>query len=186
MAFEWEEDDPWTSDGYSDGDAPFDPTRCSPTRAGELLADCLIEMKLAGSLSAKHVCTIAWWAHKAGACGPVDVLKWRPDDASSGHFHRQFDKAAGSSLHTTCEFYSLPLATHSRSSATRVLKDVQVLPMHETLDAAYAEQGLDHLRGLVEAARDEGRLPLSYFTQPAVVDAPADAIVVCTWTVLPS
>ncbi len=72
MPFEWEEDDPWASDADSDGDAPFDPTRCNADEAGELLADCLIQMKLAGSPSAKqHVCTIAFWAHKTGACGPV-------------------------------------------------------------------------------------------------------------------
>ena len=39
--------------------------------AEEELVRHLIELKLTGVLSAKQTCTIAFWAAKAGAAGPV-------------------------------------------------------------------------------------------------------------------
>ena len=45
-----------------------DPTR---EEAGEELASLLLRLKQMGKLSAKEVCVVAWWASRAGACGPV-------------------------------------------------------------------------------------------------------------------
>ena len=179
MSYDWEVPDAWDFDSDDDDpDAPFDPTTCTAVEAGELLADALIDLKLAGSLSAKAVCTIAFWAHKAGACGPVEMLKWRPDDTSSGHFHRQFDKAVGTSLQASCEFYSLQMPTQSRASSSRLLKDIPVLPLHEVLDTAFADYGLGRLRALLADARRDDLLPPSYFKHPAVTAAPENELVV--------
>ena len=139
-----------------------------------MLADFLIDLKLAGSLSAKAVCTIAFWAHKAGACGPVDELRWRPDDPSVGHFHRKVDSAVGTSLTGANDFYLLPMPTHSRASSSRIWKDIPALPLHEVLDIAFADYGMDRLRALLEEARRDDLLPPSYFCHPAVASAPRD------------
>ena len=61
----------------------------TPSRAeGEAgLEEYLVERWLKGSMTAKEICTIAWWATAAGATGFVTTLSFRPD-APTGHFAR--------------------------------------------------------------------------------------------------
>jgi hypothetical protein len=176
MAHSWEEADPWSSDSDDDGSAAFDPNLVTVEEAGNLLADALIDLKLSGAMSAKQVCTIAFWAHKAGAVGPVEDLKWRPDDKSTGHFHRQFDKATGSSLHSAHEFYDVRMPTASRATSDRVMRAVPMLPLHEVLHNEFTDLGLDRVRELLDESRD--RLPASYWRHPAVTSAPPGSLVV--------
>ena len=105
--------------------------------AGNELAELLLQLRLEGQLSAKHVCTIAYWASKAGAVGPAATLAFRPD-APTGHFQRRLDSVAGlrgcSGVH-----YALPVPGHSKHSQDRVVHSVKVLLPHECLHKEIAE-----------------------------------------------
>ena len=84
-----------------------------------------------GRLTAKDTCTIAYWASKAGAAGPVSDIAYRPD-ASSGHFQRHLDTVGGLKANSAL-FYQIPVPCHTKHDQRRRVVDVQVLPPHEGL-----------------------------------------------------
>jgi hypothetical protein len=49
----------------------------------------------AGQLAAKHACIIAYWAHRAGASGPIKDLARKPG-LQSGKYSQHFDKVLNS------------------------------------------------------------------------------------------
>ena len=94
----------WESlgEGLDDVDAPFDYDDVLQEEAGGYLAEYLTELKHSDILKANHVCILAFWAQKAGACG-VDKFSAKP---IAGHFSRHFDSAVGQSLNSD-DFYKL-------------------------------------------------------------------------------
>eukprot|EP00969_Alexandrium_andersonii_P049362 2166627-Alexandrium_andersonii.AAC.1 len=62
--------------------------------ASQNLRDMLLQLLYLHKLSARSVCTIAYWAEKAGAVGAVRALSFRPN-APSGHFQRHIDQVTG-------------------------------------------------------------------------------------------
>ena len=72
----------------SDDELPLVP-ELSPEEAGVELVELLTELYFNGKLTAKHLCTLAWWAHKSGIAS-AKSLAFRPD-AQSGHFRRHLD-----------------------------------------------------------------------------------------------
>ena len=65
-----------------DGDDPaISPDDLSAVEAGQELYEYLVEMKLSNrTFSARAVCTIAFLAKRAGACGGVELLAHNPAD----------------------------------------------------------------------------------------------------------
>ncbi len=116
MAHSWEERDVWEEQSPPESDAEFDYESVTPEEAGEELASMLIGLKHSGVLSAKQVCLLSFWASKAGACGQVAELKFRPDDPSTGHYSRHFDLAAGTRLDDDM-FYEVLMPSHRRCDA---------------------------------------------------------------------
>jgi hypothetical protein len=189
MRYAWEEpaDDPWAD---SSDEEEFDPNTCSQAEAGNLLAEMLINLKLKGILSAKQVCTLAFWAHKAGACGPVEDLKLRPDDESAGRFHRQLDKAVGCNLRSSHEFYEVQIPGASRATSSRESLKIPMLLVHEVLDSEIRELSVERVQELVQQAGAEGRLPQTFQDHVATREAPPGSLVIpvthYTWTACPS
>ena len=62
-------------------------------KAGELLREMGVAMYAVGSLDAKNLCTLMYYASMAGACG-VDDLGFRPD-APTGHYSRHLKLVLG-------------------------------------------------------------------------------------------
>ena len=79
-----------------DGDDPaISPDDLSAVEAGRELYEYLVEMKLSNrTFSARAVCTIAFLAKRAGACGGVELLAHNPAD-SNGNHARHFDRTVG-------------------------------------------------------------------------------------------
>lgn len=62
-----------------------------------VLAEFLLTLHLEGRMSAKALCTISYWAARAGAQGRVRDYAHRPD-APSGHFMRHVDSTNGEKM----------------------------------------------------------------------------------------
>jgi hypothetical protein len=100
--------------------------------AGVQLSELLLRCNVDGRLSAKDLCTIAYWASKAGALGPVRSLAHNPE-APSGHFQRHLDRVAG--LRGAPDtFMHLQVPGHTKYNAERDVQEVKVLPPHESLN----------------------------------------------------
>ena len=66
----------------------------TPAEAGETFAELLISCRLKGVLSARQTCLLAYWAGKAGACGPAADFGLRPGEPT-GHCQRKIDTYLG-------------------------------------------------------------------------------------------
>ena len=60
-----------TPHDWLDAEDAGDPENAIIEDAGEMLFDLLVDIKLAGTLSATRVCVLAFWAARAGAKGKV-------------------------------------------------------------------------------------------------------------------
>ena len=104
--------------------------------ASAVVANMLIALRLQSHLSAKHVCTLAWWLKKAGLKGVVADLAVHPDRSSS-QYSKHFDLIAGTRAVDIAEdFYVADVAIHSRTQAKRL---IQPMPVFTPLDALAEE-----------------------------------------------
>ena len=167
--------------GDPDDECNFDYANVDATAAGEELFEMLVSLKLEGNISAKQCCVLAFWAHKAGACGDVSNLQLRPDQQSGQYSHR-FDKVATGSPRDQ-NHYFVKLGRRLRHDASRAFTPIATQPIHEAL----AQQMMaDKDASLVEAlrsARAKGELPPLYTEHPVVAAAPpgADVHPVCVY-----
>eukprot|EP00969_Alexandrium_andersonii_P152358 6737900-Alexandrium_andersonii.AAC.1 len=85
----WEQEDYVGDDDASD--APPDPN-VDPDAASTEFLDVLIGLYLESKVSARHVCTLFWWAKKAGAKGQLlGEYALRPDQTGSGNWQRHVE-----------------------------------------------------------------------------------------------
>lgn len=145
----------------------------SREEAGRELAELLLTLHVQGQLTAKRACIISWWAHKAGAQGPVKELKHNPK-ANSGHFQRHLDRVAGLRGKGGA-FYKLPVPGHTKHSVARLVHDVKVLPPHECL---HAEHTADP--DIIEKLQ-ESEWPVSYTNHRVVQDSPGPVVPVALY-----
>ena len=88
----WEEPGFTVADGDSDSSSDEeDEMNPNAQRAGRELCDLLIWLRLAGRITSKTCCVIAWWANRAGAVGPCEALGKHPW-AKSHHYQRHLDR----------------------------------------------------------------------------------------------
>eukprot|EP00969_Alexandrium_andersonii_P204493 9036296-Alexandrium_andersonii.AAC.1 len=92
----------------------------------------LVDLKQAGTLSAKQACVLAFWAVRAGATGMASKLAYKPDTKWTGHFSRHFDSVAGTKV-DSLPWYNVPMAQYHRYDASRAFEDMPTLPPHEAL-----------------------------------------------------
>ena len=134
----------------------------------------LVELKLTNILSAKQVCSIAFWATKAGLSGPASKLALRPD-SQTGKFSRKFDTFLGS-LPSDVPAYEVPTVLRPRTTATRVVAQLPVMPPHESLLEELDVNGTSLAQELRDAL-DDDEMPPFYTDHPAVIAAPPDVLV---------
>jgi hypothetical protein len=148
--------------------------KLSSVEAGELLADLLIDLKARHVLSAKQACSLAYFASKAGACGFVGKIGFRPD-ADTGAFSKHWDRAVGRDFTAGQEFYNVPAPQHHRADYSRRVDLLPTVPPHEFLE----EEVNKHPEMLAElaAAVAERRLPPAYYEHPIFQSAPPDTAV---------
>jgi hypothetical protein len=152
-----------------DDDDDIDLDNIDAETASECFEELLVSLKFSGHLQANHVCTLAFWALKADM-KPTEVLSklaTKPN-AQTGAFSRKFDKTLGTAP-KDAQLYHVDVPSKNRSSASRVVSKIPVLPMHEALCSEYVESaGLD--TDLRQAVAD-GELPQIYWDHPVVRSA---------------
>ena len=96
----WESAAPsWEADALFESSASEMETELEATgeAAGENLVELLLTLYFEGRVSAKTLCVLCWWAHRAGAAGPASNYAFRPG-APSGHYAAHIDRARGIDL----------------------------------------------------------------------------------------
>ena len=165
----WEQRDPWEQpDPVREGDdSDSEGEEATGAAAGEALCDLLVSLLLAGSLSAKNLCCICWFASRAGALGPVSEFALRPS-SQTGKFQAKVDRTLGFDLKSH-NFYKVDTPGHSRREASRVKYEVPMRLPHEVVDE-YAESVPD-LHDNINSAVLAGDLPRSHQSNPVVLTA---------------
>ena len=154
-----------------EADACYDED-LSAEAAGSRLADYLIEMHIAGKLSAKLVCEISWFASKAGAVGEVATLMYKPG-ASTGNYSRHLKRALGLDAHAK-ELYKITLPGQNKFDLGRTTLTCPAVPPHEALENDFLQhpQMQEELMSSVESAE----WAPTYYSHPVVRNA--DSLVV--------
>ena len=160
---------PWDR-AAADNDDPFGYENISPQEGGRCLFDYLTQLKHLDILKANHCCILAFWAKVAGACG-IDELAKRPD---AGHFSRTFDSAVGSNLNLE-QFYVLDVVQENRLDASRQPRSLETFNLFDVLSEEVA--ALENITADLLKAITERKLPETYYTHPAVVNAPPGTLV---------
>jgi hypothetical protein len=137
---EWERSDSENSCGWgsdSDDAADADLSKLSAEEAGDVLAQHLIDLQSRGVLSARWVCTLVFFAKRAGAAGFVGKVAFNPN-SNSGHFQRHLESVL---LHKQerRELYEFQLPGHTRYDKYRCEHTFHALPLHEQLASELAE-----------------------------------------------
>ena len=96
--YAWEgEEYGWEKDSNVSGEPGDEGPLPDGEEAGGLLAQYLYNLLLEGKISARAVCTIAFWAQRAGAKGKIQEYSYKPE-SPSGHFMRHIDLVNGVKL----------------------------------------------------------------------------------------
>ena len=124
--FELQEDE-------SDEDHVADERNPSREEAGKHLIELLLYLRLAGNISAKLMCIVCWWAHRAGAVGGVEAFARPPWLRSTGHYQRHIDTKMGFRDQWGDRFAYLNVPGYALHSGRRTTHRLAVIPPHESL-----------------------------------------------------
>ena len=119
--------------GNSDGDfeADSDEENIIGANASARFRDILVELKLAGKLSAKHCCLLSYWAEKGGMAPPPDgslaksPKSKKPKD-QTGAFSKKFDKVLGMTAKMKDKWYVVRAPCYVRTGLGRSCIDIEV------------------------------------------------------------
>ena len=103
------------------------------------LANELIMLKITGKLSAKDVCTLMWWAERAGLPqGAATAFAMDPASTQSGHYNRHFNIVLG--LESLVEdAYTIKIPGSTPMTPERTSLSIPCFPAHEVLDKEIEE-----------------------------------------------
>jgi hypothetical protein len=164
MSFPWDEGFAWEDD--DDPNHEFDDSdldHLSPERASLELMDFLVDLRNRGSLSARHVCVIAWLAKRAGAKGAIEAIGKKPG-GQSGHYSRHLDTACGLKPHESDDLLYLQIPQYQRLDGSRSVRPVATLTPHEEI--AEEVNSTPGLPAMLAAARAAKSVPPSYEENP--------------------
>ena len=148
-AWDWEPDDflfdakPW-----DDSESDDDISSLSEEECGERFASMLVELYMSGRMTAKTVCTLAYWAKHGGIKGSAKTFAMTPT-SQAGHCARRMETALGLKEYEH-QLYRAPVPGHSKLSGSREIKQQYFLPPHE----AFAEEA-KRSPGLLDRLEEE-------------------------------
>ena len=145
----------------SSGEEDVDPEG-TVEEAAECFAQLLLDKYFESSLSAQSVCTLAYYASKAGVTGLVEELALKPG-AGSGNFQRHLKKVLGFS---SDDFYKLRVPGTLKHELGRTSWYLPTQPLHEVL-MQEVEETPDYFEQLTEAIEND-LVPPGFFEQPLV------------------
>ena len=112
-----------------------------------MLTEYLVTTHVHGQLSAKALCTVCWWAAKAGGPRPTASYGHRPD-APRGHFRRHLDSVMGvTSKRLGYGMLKIPVPRYTRWGGARASYELPIQGPREVL-AAELEEDTSILRKL--------------------------------------
>ena len=157
--YSWEQEDPVFQEEDSDEEGIGQEEEVvTPELAAERLVEFLEDCHSSGKLSAKSLCTLAWWGWKAGLpC--LEKLAVNPA-SGSGNFQRHLTKTFGLEDE---KCYVVKVPAEIRHECHRGLHSMRCLPPHELLYDAVDAEGLS-------ASIERATLPPSYSSHPIVLD----------------
>ena len=101
----------------------------NPAESAECFIQLLLDQYISSSLSAETVCTLAYWAVKAGMRGFVEKVARKPG-MSTGNYAKALKQVLGfNDKHT----YKLQVPGHSKHDPGRTSLNLCVQPLHEML-----------------------------------------------------
>lgn len=106
---------------------------CNGEEAGTAFMDVCMEMLNSGRMSAKTVCTLCWYASRAGALGPVARYALNPE-SPSGHFQRHIDRKNGFAASEKLQsMLHISVGINSKYEAARAMSRLPVQAPHECM-----------------------------------------------------
>ena len=163
--------------GWDESDASSDDfdNPVPPLEASQQLLDYLLWSNQRGHMTARQVCTVAFWASKAGATA-LEVLAVNPR-STGGNFQKKVDTYMASTLGSQRDAtYVAPVPAQIHSTGCRDIFDLHTMPPHEVLSTAHAQERAGMVEELRKASASS-QLPKAYTEHPVVQRAPEDAIV---------
>lgn len=145
------------------GEEGYDPEDDVEPTPGEEFMMALTDLLLFGKISNKDVCTLCYWAHKAGIA-EAEGLALRPG-SRSGHFGRKVRSVLGHCNPT--QLYTFEVPGHKKHDLDRTTCASTAFPLHEQLAKSIAD-GVGAITRLAEKAR-AGDLPKVYTEHPIVI-----------------
>ena len=159
----WAETD--SSDDEDQG--PVDPT--------QQFLEYLLWNNQRGHMTAKQICTVAFWASQAGATG-MDVLAVNPE-SSGGNFQKKVDQFVGNTQGSpkgSTYVVQVPAMIHSTGS--REVWDLHTMPPHEVLGSASEGEITSMTQQLRKTLANE-EMPSVYTDHPIVKSALPEELV---------
>jgi len=150
--------------------AEFDPDTASIEIGAECFEDMILGLKFAGTLTATDASVLSFWAMKGGlqATESIRKIAKRPG-LQSGAYSKRFDEVFGTAPKEQC-FYDVPFPQKLRHEASRSVKLLPVLPLHEALATEFVES--ENLKSDLAQAISDDELPPSYWDHPVVTANP--------------
>ena len=151
-------------------DSALDPDQCEPADALRLAGEMLVDLKWAGKLSAREVCTLCFWLAKAGNGGILKDLAVHPE-RSSGQYSKHFDLIVQTRrCDTEGDFYIMQSPCYVRSQAMRCVEPLYVLtPLEAIEEEIRTTPKINERLASMTAAGD---FPAAYFEHPVKQRAP--------------
>jgi hypothetical protein len=147
------------SDSGSDEEPPDGP------EAGDLLYEYLVSSLQQGcQLSAKMVCTIAYWSSRAGAEGRIGTLAMNPT-SSSGNFSKHLDRCTKIQGDQGI-LYDLEMAGSTPFSGDHSVVHIPVAVGHELLHDEFINTDVS---AKLQSMKEQGNLPALYWDHPVVM-----------------
>lgn len=131
--------------------------------AADLFLEVLFSLMWSSGLSAKAVCTLCFWAHRAGAHQKVGKAGFNPSTRSTGHFQRHLDSVLGVRMRND-SWYTLKVPSRSKGWAVRQVRATPVLLPHGELQAELEASGT--YAAELQIAHDNGSLPPLFYNHP--------------------
>ena len=136
MAHSWERPlHPWEAPGY--GDPDYEPPEDPVSVAEQEFLDTLLHEYFAGTLSARAVCEVCYWAGKGGM-GPRVQAYGKAPGSNSGHYQRHLDVQLGFKVGFSQQ-YSVPVVGQRRGGTGRTEFEMPVRNPHESLERELVE-----------------------------------------------
>ena len=148
-----------------------------PQIATQHLIEYLLWSHQRGHMTARQICTVAFWASQAGATG-LSVLAVNPR-SSGGNYKKRVDSYVAGALGPGAQpdaTYVVPVPAQIHSTGSRELFDLHVMPPHEVLATAHDGERASMVKELDKALKD-GQLPPCYTNHPVVQKASAGEVV---------